>query len=73
VTHQGQHQYAAPLWRLPTVSGMTGLGRSQIYALIRAGHFPRPCKLSERCSAWDSAEIEGWIADRIAERDARAA
>jgi prophage regulatory protein len=59
------------LIRLPEVARLTGLGRSQLYALAAAGKFPSPLKLSERCSAWAEPEVRAWIAERIAERDSR--
>ena len=54
------------LLRLPDVRRMTGLGRSQIYALAKQGRFPRPVKLSERCSAFLESEVRAWIAERVA-------
>lgn len=54
------------LIRLPEVQRMTGLGRSQTYALAAQKRFPTPIKLSERCSAWVEADVRAWIADRIA-------
>ena len=54
------------LERLPHVKVRTGLSRSEIYRRISAGNFPAPIKLGERTSAWDSREIDRWIADRIA-------
>lgn len=59
------------LIRLPEVQRLTGLGRSQVYALAAADRFPRPIKLSERCSAWVDGDVRAWIANRIA--SARAA
>ena len=62
------------LIRLPEVHRLTGLGRSQIYALAKADQFPKPLKLSERCSAWVEADIHRWIAERIeAAQSAKAA
>ncbi|HEY0179820.1 MAG TPA: AlpA family transcriptional regulator [Dokdonella sp.] len=61
------------LIRLPEVLRLTGLGKSQVYALAKAGKFPTPIKLSERCSAFEESEIRAWIAERIAERNAKAA
>ena len=61
------------LERLPSVKARTGLSRSEIYRRVNAGTFPQPVKLGERASAWNSAEIDAWIAERIAERDRRAA
>jgi prophage regulatory protein len=60
------------LIRLPEVQRLTGLGRSQTYALARAGKFPTPIKISERCSAWDERAVRAWIADRIAAASANA-
>jgi len=61
------------LERLPQVKARTGLGRSEIYRRIAAGNFPAPIKLGERASAWSAAEVDSWISERIAARDAKAA
>ncbi|MFE0502303.1 helix-turn-helix transcriptional regulator [Lysobacter soli] len=61
------------LERLPSVKRRTGLSRSEIYRRIAAGTFPAAVKLGERASAWHSAEVDQWIAERIAERDGRTA
>ena len=58
------------LMRLREVRRRTGKSRSGIYRGIADGTFPAPVKLGERASAWVESEIEAWIADRIAERDA---
>jgi prophage regulatory protein len=60
------------LLRLPEVEHATGLRRSTLYDLIRAGQFPQPVKLA-RLSAWPSHEVEAWISERVAERDSRGA
>lgn len=57
------------LLRLPEVIRRTALSRTAIYRAIAAGTFPRPVKLTERASAWSAAEVERWIAERIAMRD----
>ena len=59
------------LLRLPQVKAQTGLSRSELYRRIAAGSFPAPIKIGERASAWSSVEIERWIAERIAQRDAK--
>lgn len=64
---------AFALERLPQVMARVGLSRSEIYRRIAAGDFPQPVKLGERASAWNAAEVDRWIADRIAARDAKAA
>jgi prophage regulatory protein len=61
------------LLRLPEVKARTGLSRSELYRRIAIGSFPAPIKIGERASAWSSIEIECWIAERIAQRDAKSA
>lgn len=56
------------LLRLRDVLTRTGLARSTLYAMIQAGAFPKNVKLGARSSAWSSAEVDGWIAARIADR-----
>ena len=60
------------LERLAQVKARTGLGRSTIYRMIACGEFPKNLKLTERCSAWNAAEIDAWIAAKIAARDSTA-
>ena len=69
----GAAEIETRLLRLPEVQHLTGLGRSQLYALAQAGKFPSPLKLSERCSAWPETVVRAWISDRIAAHAAKAA
>lgn len=49
----------------------TRMARTPMRNAIAAGLFPQPIKLHPtRCIAFDSDEIDAWIAARIAERDA---
>lgn len=61
------------LLKMPEVMAKTGLSRSHLYALAQSSAFPKPVKLSERSSAWVEAEVQDWIANRIAQRDGEAA
>ena len=66
--HESRHP-APRLLRLPEVLAMVPIKKPTLYRAIRAGKFPRPCKLlGGRASAWDEAEIGAWIASRLAER-----
>lgn len=57
------------LVRQSAVLERTQLSRSTLYELINGGHFPKPLKLcGGRINVWPEAEIEGWIAARLAER-----
>ncbi|MCC7253179.1 AlpA family transcriptional regulator [Hyphomicrobium sp.] len=46
----------------------TGLPRSTLYEMIKAGLFPRPVQLTPRLSAFVESEVDEWIAQRIATR-----
>lgn len=62
------------LIRLPEVLKRTGKTKSPLYRDIAAGRFPKPVKISPELKfsavGWVESEINEWIAQRIAERDA---
>lgn len=61
--------FVAPgaLWRLPRVEEATGLKKSTIYELMRAGKFPKSVRLSTRMVAWPEKAVLQWVQERIAE------
>lgn len=61
------------IMRLEEVMACTGLGRSSIYKLMADGMFPKSVPLVNRSVGWVSHEVEGWIKDRIDERDRKLA
>lgn len=56
-----------PLLPIQAVMSATGLGRSSIYAGIKAGTFPRPVKVGVHASRWPASRIAAWIEERKAE------
>lgn len=50
--------------RRPAVQAKTGLSRTSIYQLEKAGDFPQHFLLTPRCAVWDEAEIDAWLASR---------
>lgn len=52
--------------RFHAVSALTGLGRTTIYASIKAKTFPAPVKLSPHAVGWRLSDITAWIASRSA-------
>ena len=54
---------------LPVVEQRTGYRKSKLYDLLKAGGFPRPVR-DGRTIRFVEHEIDRWVADRIAERDA---
>lgn len=62
------------LIRKPAVKKLSGINAdSSLYDLIREGKFPRPLKISARSSAWLKSEVLQWRAEKLAERDNKAA
>lgn len=55
--------------RLPEVIAKVGLSKSTIYAMIKAGTFPKQRKLGTRASGWIEEEVDAWIASRVTAGD----
>lgn len=53
------------MMRLPEVLAVTGLSRSTVYSMAKAGTFPNPVKLGARAVAWPSHLVQQWLADRV--------
>ena len=53
------------IFRMPDVSGVTGLKSSTIYKLVRNKEFPPPIKLTSRSSGWLSHEVDRWLESRL--------
>jgi prophage regulatory protein len=58
--------------RIAAVRERTGLATSSIYKLMSTDDFPRPVPLGERSVGWPEHEVDDWVTNRIAERDAKA-
>lgn len=52
------------------VERRTSMPRSTLYEYIKSGKFPKPIRLTPRLIAFVEAEVDEWISQRIAERDA---
>lgn len=50
----------------------TGLPRTSLYRLEKAGDFPRHFLLTPRCAVWFEDEIDAWLEDRQAKAIAAA-
>ncbi len=67
------HTSLARTLRLPEVIKMTGLGRSLIYRLQSQQRFPHSVRLADSAVGWLEAEIQAWVAARVAESRQRSA
>jgi len=56
--------YRERLLRIDDVCFMTGLGRSTIYAKVKAGDFPSAVQLHGTSVAWRESLVDAWIAAR---------
>lgn len=52
------------LLRREEVEAQTGLSRSAIYRLMRAGQFPEPIKIGPRAVRWPQSELDDFLASR---------
>jgi prophage regulatory protein len=55
--------------RLPQVIDKTGISRSQLYRMVKAGTFPKSHHLTDTgcVSAWNEAEIDAWLESKFSE------
>jgi len=60
------------LIRITGVKSLTGISKSYIYQLCQEDRFPKPVALISGGTsvAWVASEVQSWIDQRIAERDA---
>jgi prophage regulatory protein len=58
--------------RFPAVRQRTGLSRTTIHRLVKAGHFPAPKRLGPRAVGWKASVVKGWCASRPDAREQQA-
>lgn len=49
------------LWRWPKVHALTGLSRSTVDRLEKAGKFPKRVRTSPNTVAWRGNELQVWV------------
>lgn len=54
------------LLRLAQVLNVTGLGKTKIYELQSEGSFPMRVQITDHSVGWVEAEVQAWLAKRIA-------
>jgi prophage regulatory protein len=59
--------------RFPAVRQRTGLSRTTIHRLIKAGDFPAPKSLGVRAVGWKASAVKDWCANRPDAREQSAA
>lgn len=49
------------LLRFPQVKEMTGLSRTTVWRMEKAGNFPKSRAISSRMTVWLESEVQAWI------------
>ncbi len=52
-------------YRLKTLKHVLDVSGSHVWAMVKAGTFPKPIKLSEMVTVWSTTEVEAWARARI--------
>ena len=65
VKHETQISPDDRFVRMSELQKIVSLSRSQIYALISKGAFPKQVKLGEKASAWLLSRVLRWMQARI--------
>ena len=50
--------------RIGRVMERTGLSRTTIWRMVKAGTFPKPVELGSRARGWRSKDVDKWLEDR---------
>ena len=50
--------------RLPAILKLTGLCRTTIWRMVKAGTFPQPVQLGARAVGWRASDVEEWLESR---------
>ena len=58
--------------RSKLVAEKVGFHPVHIRRLVNAGSFPKPIQLGPKSVGWVEEEVDGWIEERVKERDAKA-
>ena len=58
------------LLSLDDLQRIVPLSRTTIWRLERQGEFPRRIRIGPNRVAWVETEVEAWISERVAEREA---
>lgn len=53
--------HPSALWRVRQILQVYPVSRAKLYNDIKAGRFPKPIRLGERCVAWRASEVLAFI------------
>jgi prophage regulatory protein len=56
---------------IPAVLSRVPFSKATLWREIKAGRFPKPVDIAPRRRAFFEDEIDAWLANRVAERDAK--
>jgi prophage regulatory protein len=58
---EGQNEAEKGFLRLNQVIEIIPISKSSWWAGVKTGKYPKPVKLSERCTAWKMSDIENLV------------
>jgi len=61
------------LLKIDEVTAKVARSRAAVYAAVKRGEFPKPVAVGSRGVAWVDGELDTYIAQQIARRDAKRA
>jgi prophage regulatory protein len=64
----GAHDTETRMLRLADVVRRTGLGKTKIYELQKAGLFPMSVNVTDTAVRWIDSEVEAWLMERARAR-----
>jgi predicted DNA-binding transcriptional regulator AlpA len=60
-------------WRLSEVTARLGISKSEVHRRIHSVQsFPKPIRMGARCVVYSSVEVDAYMRECIAQRDAKA-
>ena len=59
--------------RAQELAAMLAVHRTTLWRWVHDGHLPRPVKLGSNTVAWESTQIDAWLAAREAEQKSSSA
>ena len=59
--------------RAQELAAMLAVHRTTLWRWVRDGHLPRPVKLGPNTVAWESTQVDAWLAAREAEQKSSSA
>ena len=51
-------------YRVSELSELLSIGKSTIWAWVKAGRFPKPIQISSRMTVWTEDSLQHWLSEK---------